>query len=164
MGGKISVKFSEEHIANLKKSRAKQTIEKKSFVKCIESEEVYSSRDWTMMGYNDAYVVASGNTNSCHGLHFKYVTKKDYENFQNIIDKSKYELKRKENEIIRELIIYAKCTETNEIHPNSEWKKLGYSWVGSIVDTSKSCHGKHFIKSTKEEYEFYIKQLSNEST
>ena len=45
---------------NLKKSRSKQIIEKRKFIKCIESNEIYSSKEWVYMGYHDAYRVANG--------------------------------------------------------------------------------------------------------
>jgi hypothetical protein len=146
MGGKVSVEFTEEHIKNMIKSKKGKSVSKRKFIKCIESEEVYSSREWVKMGYHDVCEVANNKQNSCHNLHFEYTTKEEYENFKNVEDKTDYELKRKENEQIREKIIYAKCIETDEIHSNQEWIKLGYGSVISILNTTKECHGKHFIK------------------
>ena len=60
---------------------------------------------------------------------------------------------------------YVKCIETSEIHTISEWKNLGYNNVYLVIrGEQKRCGGKHFIKSTKEEYESYLKQLSIMST
>ena len=146
IGGKTSVEFTEEHIKNMIKSRKGKSVSKRKFIKCIESGEVYSSKEWIKIGYRDVYGVAMGKRNSCHGLHFEYTTKEEYENFKNIEDKSNYESKRKENEHVKENIIYAKCIETDEIHSNQEWIKLGYVWVNTILNTTKECHGKHFIK------------------
>lgn len=101
IGGKISVVFTKERVANLKKSRSKQIIEKRKFIKCIESNEIYSSKEWVYMGYHDAYRVANGKYKMCHNLHFEYSTKEEYENFKNIEDKSCYELKRKINELVK---------------------------------------------------------------
>ena len=70
MGGKTSVEFTEEHIKNMIKSRKGKSVSKRKFIKCIESREVYSSKEWVKMGYGDAHEVAMDKRNSCHGLHF----------------------------------------------------------------------------------------------
>lgn len=134
---------------------------KRKFIKCIESEEVYSSKQWVKMGYHDVCEVANNKQKSCHNLHFEYTTKEEYENFESIKNKIEYELKRKTNEVVREKIVYAKCIETNEIHSNQEWIKLGYLWVNTILNTTKQCHGKHFIKVVKLENGEYKECLDN---
>ena len=90
------------------------------------------------------------------------------------VDKSEYEEFILNNEINYNLhdcnlfiknIVYAKCIETNEIHSAIEWKTLGFERIYYVLNgTQKQCGGKHFIKSTKEEYESYLKQLSIKST
>lgn len=44
-----------------------------SFIKCIETGEVRRTREWIMLGYNNAYQVAKGKRKTCGGLHFVYV-------------------------------------------------------------------------------------------
>jgi len=134
---------------------------KRKFIKCIESEEVYSSKEWVKMGYHDVCEVANNKQKSCHNLHFEYTTKEEYENFKSIKNKTEYELKRKTNELVKEKILYAKCIESNEIHSNQEWIKLGYLWVNTILNTTKQCHGKHFIKVVKLENGEYKECLDN---
>ena len=94
--------------------------------------------------------------------HFIRVTKEEYSLYlKKDVSKSDIIERNKPIVIIYEPI-YAKCVETSEIYTDSEWRRLGYNHVKCIIEGKRNIEkGKHFIKSTKEEYESYLKQLSS---
>lgn len=46
----------------------------KVFIRCIETNEVYRTREWILKGYKNAYLVAQHKRNVCKGKHFEYET------------------------------------------------------------------------------------------
>ena len=46
---------------------------KVSNIKCLETGEIHSAREWTRLGYDGARKVAKGKFKSCKGLHFQYI-------------------------------------------------------------------------------------------
>lgn len=74
-GGKIKVVFTKEHKENLKKSRSKQIMPYRTYIMCLETQEIHSVTEWKKLGYHDAYVVANGKQKTNKGLHFKHVYK-----------------------------------------------------------------------------------------
>ena len=132
-----------------------------SYIKCIETNDILSELEWIKLGYTNIKN-AYKSTKLYKNKHFIKVSRDEYlEYLKNNFDKLEV-LKRNYDTKPKE-IIYAKCVETSEIHSSTEWRKLGYSHVKRIVDKRNIEKGKHFIKSTKEEYESYLKQLSTTS-
>lgn len=143
--------------------RSRNEIRNLLYIKCIENGVICTAKEWNELGYSSVYDVMLGRIESHKGYHFIKSSKNEYDRFLQLEDCDFKKLSMKQNK--KEMIIYAKCIETDEIYSCSEWKKLGYTFVDNVIEGSaKSCKGKHFIKSTKEEYEFYLKQLSIKST
>lgn len=132
------------------------------YVKCIETNEIHRDVEWYNMGYESIYNILRGKGKSCKGFHFievdennNYIDKNYEDIIFNLLKMPRYDKRA----------FYVKCIETSEIHTISEWKNLGYNNVYLVIrGEQKRCGGKHFIKSTKEEYESYLKQLSIMST
>ena len=45
----------------------------KRYIRCVETNEVHYDNEWRRLGYNNAYIVASGKLKTCKGLHFEYI-------------------------------------------------------------------------------------------
>lgn len=44
-----------------------------SIIRCLETGEIHRSREWILLGYQNAYMVANGKAKTCKGLHFEKV-------------------------------------------------------------------------------------------
>ena len=45
-----------------------------TFIRCVETNEVFRTREWISKGFRNAYLVASGKRKTCNGKHFVYET------------------------------------------------------------------------------------------
>lgn len=151
------MKIIERNKLTKKPKYSKNTI----YAKCLETNEILSTKEWKNLGYCKIHEVLNGKREKTRNKHFIKVDKSEYEEFilNNEINYNLHDC----NLFIKN-IVYAKCIETNEVHSAIEWKTLGFERIYYVLNgTQKRCGGKHFIKSTKEEYESYLKQLSSES-
>ena len=150
----------DEEIINKRENVIKDSV----YIKCLETNDILSLSEWKKLGFNNIYNSLNGG-HLHKGKHFIRVTKEEYSLYlKKDVSKSDIIERNKPIVIIYEPI-YAKCVETSEIYTDSEWRRLGYNHVKYIIEGKRNIEkGKHFIKSTKEEYESYLKQLSSEST
>ena len=149
---------NDNELINKRENMVKDVI----YVKCIETNDILSASEWIKLGYTNIKN-AYKSTKLYKNKHFIKVSRDEYlEYLKNNFDKSEV-LKRNHDTKPKE-IIYAKCVETSEIYSSTEWRRLGYKHVKLIINEERNVEkGKHFIKSTKEEYESYLKQLSSKS-
>ena len=157
--GKHFISVSESDYQNyIKKHNLKLESKNIVYAKCLETNEILSANEWRKLGYCKIYEVLYGKRDKTKNKHFVKVDKSEYEEF---ILNNKINNNLHDSNLLIKDIIYAKCVETKEIRSVIEWKSLGFERLYFVLNgKDKSCHGKHFIKSTKEEYESYLKQQS----
>lgn len=54
-------------------SRKGNTNNGATFIRCIETGEIHRTREWLLLGYQNAYSVAYGYQKTCKGYHFELV-------------------------------------------------------------------------------------------
>lgn len=65
--------LSEEIRKQMGESRLGNSNNGVALIECLETKEVHRTREWILLGYRNAYQVASGRRKHCKGLHFVYV-------------------------------------------------------------------------------------------
>ena len=66
--------LSEETRKQMGLSRMGNTNNGVSYIKCIETGEVHRAREWILLGFTNAYMVANGKAKTCKGYHFEKIS------------------------------------------------------------------------------------------